>query len=117
MKLQLLPVIALTCLATMHTEITAAPFLSSEDSKLMVVERSGKPPFKRSFVQAKGVDVAQFETVSAANCEEVKVVNMRGKPPFKRSTECVEMVDMAQFEVSDETKATDFKGRPPFKRH
>ncbi|HCV16579.1 MAG TPA: hypothetical protein DGF36_00455 [Alteromonas sp.] len=81
----------------------------------MVVERSGKPPFKRTFVQSRTVDVAQFET--SAQCEDVKTVTLRGKPPFKRSTECVRVVDVAQFEVGSEQPTTDFSGKPPFKRH
>lgn len=80
----------------------------------MVVERSGKPPFKRSFAQISTVDVAQFEV--RTQCEEVKIVSFRGKPPFKRSTECVNVVDVAQFEIDNTKSKTDFSGKPPFKR-
>jgi len=91
---------------------------SATTKKLMVVERSGKPPFKRTFVNANEVDVAQFETMSEAlPCEKRVSVTMRGKPPYKRSVECVPVVNMAQFEQTDETRSTAFRGSPPFKRH
>ena len=114
MKLSILPLLAVSCLSFAHTSAQAAPEMNNTDTT-MVVERSGKPPFKRTFVQARTVDVAQFET--SAQCEDVKTVTLRGKPPFKRSTECVRVVDVAQFEVSSEQPTTDFSGKPPFKRH
>ncbi|MDC8830785.1 hypothetical protein [Alteromonas gilva] len=117
MKLKLLFGAALSCLITMQVNATYAPVSGAQNNTVTVVERSGKPPFKRRFTEVKSVDVAQFETVSTENCENVKTVVMRGKPPYKRTTECVGVVDVAQFEITNDSPQTDFSGRPPFKRH
>lgn len=117
MKLSVLPVIALSCFSFAHLSAQAAPEMSSSQhsqDKVMVVERSGKPPFKRSFAEISTVDVAQFEISN--ECEDVKIVSFRGKPPFKRSTECVNVVDVAQFEIDNAKSKADFSGKPPFKR-
>lgn len=117
MKISILPILAVFCLSFTHSSVKAAPGAGNNASTetIMVVERSGKPPFKRTFVEARSVDVAQFETSS--KCENIKTVTLRGKPPFKRSTACVQVVDVAQFELSSEQNKTDFSGKPPFKRH
>lgn len=117
MKSVFLCSIALSCLSFVHVSAQAAPNLGADSAeKIMVVDRSGKPPFKRVFVAEKTVDVAQFETISQGECEVVKTVTMRGKPPFKRSQECVLQVDVAQFEITSEQPKTDFSGKPPFTR-
>lgn len=84
---------------------------------VQVVDKSGKPPFTRSFKQVQINDVAQLET---ANVEYVQVmtVDMSGKPPYRRVMQSVPVKDVAQLESAEgeETK-THFSGRPPFKRH
>lgn len=120
MKKNALSLLLVTSLsATMFSAHSAtAQNDEAKDTKIMVVERDGKPPFKRSFVAAKEYDVAQFEAFGETQpCEKKMTVVMRGKPPFKRSAECLPVVDVAQFEISEDVKATDFTGRPPFKRH
>ncbi|GGF55308.1 hypothetical protein [Alteromonas lipolytica] len=117
MKLPILPLIALSCFSFVHSASQAAPQIGNNEASdtIMVVERTGKPPFKRTFAPVSTADVAQFEITS--QCEETKTVVMRGKPPFKRTTECLNVVDVAQFETTSTGQQTDFSGRPPFKRH
>lgn len=120
MKKMILPLILASSVSMtlFSTSAISATNDSAATNKVMVVERSGKPPFKRTFVNAKEVDVAQFETMNEAlPCEKRVSVTMRGKPPFKRVTECVPVVNMAQFEQTDDARSTDFRGSPPFKRH
>ena len=49
MKLSILPLVAVSCLSFAHISAQAAPEMNNADTT-MVVERSGKPPFKRTFV-------------------------------------------------------------------
>lgn len=120
MKKSILPLLFLSSLA-------ASPFaaLSAESGvnnasvkKMIIVDRTGKPPFKRELVEVSEHDVAQFELLNASTeCENRMSVDMRGKPPFKRSVECVPVVDVAQFEMTNESESsTNFSGHPPFKR-
>lgn len=87
--------------------------------KVLLVDTSGKPPFKRQLVDADSIDVAQFEQVDLQSVETERrmVVTMQGKPPHRRQVVDVPVIDVAQFETVSGEASDKLKGsRPPFKR-
>ncbi|MEW9797115.1 hypothetical protein [Alteromonas sp. CYL-A6] len=94
--------------------------VAEETRQVMVVDTSGKPPFKRSIVEVPVSDIAQFEAVSQNELETTRqtVVDYRGKPPYSRRVVEMPVVDVAQFEeITDAQNRDKLKGsRPPFKR-
>ncbi|WP_342805115.1 hypothetical protein [Alteromonas sp. M12] len=119
MKKNILPFIVFSPLSMLSFASNAASPLNEEanSTKVMVVDHYGKPPFKRSFVEAKKYDVVQFKAESSEQqCVNRITVSMRSKPPYKRSIECVPIDDVAQFELTGNRKSANFRGSPPFKR-
>ncbi|MEQ3639337.1 hypothetical protein ACOJR9_15610 [Alteromonas sp. A081] len=120
MKKRLLPLLMLSSIAAVPLATASANKGADNASvtKMIIVDRTGKPPFERRLVEVQEHDVAQFELLNASTeCENRMSVDMRGKPPFKRSIECIPVIDVAQFETIDDSKnSTNFSGHPPFKR-
>lgn len=93
------------------------------------VEMKGKPPYKRTLVDAPSVgaaardsqvvDVAAMEIYDAeVNTGTVWNRDYRGRPPFARKREELPLIDAASMELVDQdAPKTVFRGRPPFKRH
>lgn len=89
----------------------------TETQTVQIVDKSGKPPFSRTFKQVEVNDIAQVE-VADVTYAKVMTVDMSGKPPFRRVMQLVPVNDVAQVErVESVESKTDYAGRPPFKRH
>ena len=120
MKKLVLPLLLLSSIAAVPfaTAVANEGADNTSITKMIIVDRTGKPPFERKLVEVQEHDVAQFELLAAATeCENRMSVDMRGKPPFKRSVECIPVVDVAQFEtIEGNSNSTNFSGHPPFKR-
>ncbi|GAB5414517.1 MAG: hypothetical protein Cons2KO_21200 [Congregibacter sp.] len=93
---------------------------TTEAGQVWHVEMKGKPPYKRTRVDAPSVDLAAMEIVKAGSAETVTVWEreVSGRPPFARKQVEVPVMDAASMEiVDDQEETTVFRGRPPFKRN
>jgi hypothetical protein len=93
-------------------------------NSVLVVDYSGRPPFKRRVVALDDLSVtelARFEEVTEPVVdtsrlgEKITVVDYRGKPPFKRRVEEIDASNAAEFARFEETTEVDERPiRPRF---
>lgn len=128
---------SLTVAATIAAGVFAASAVSADtvvrrldDNSLLVVDYSGKPPFKRQVValdELSSTELARFELMtrpveidSSRIGETITVVEFRGKPPYKRQVIEIDATNAAQFaqfeEVSEVAEQRPLRPRFPGKQ-